>query len=232
MFGDLESQRTAAWLDPFGLTAFDLQTSYWTIAEKNSRTPALSGELLWNRVVWLSLSVSPSWPWAVGSFRYDHARSTTEAAGAIVEAPAIDRADARWIRERPTFARGTPWAQFASQLRLETRPCRPQPAVRADPGLRPDQRPCEHRLPGSDDGDAGLAGHPPHARSPSARGMSFLLIIIITFFAGEMVWRERSLRLEGVVDALPVPTWVPLAGEALALWAAAAVVHRGRACWR
>ncbi len=219
MFGDLESQRTAAWLDPFGLTAFDLQTRYWTIAEKNSRTPALSGEILWNRVVWLSLSVAVL-AWAVGSFRYDHAARRRKR-GVIVEAPPSIE-PIRWIRERPTFARGTPWAQFASQLRLETRF-----VVRSLPFVLIVAFGLINVLANIGYLDL-MMGTPvwpvTHLMLVAiSAGYVFLLNIIITFFAGEMVWRERNLRLEGVVDALPVPTWAFLLAKLFALWAAAGV---------
>jgi hypothetical protein len=46
----------------------------------------------------------------------------------------------------------------------------------------------------------------------------FLLVIIVTFYAGELVWKERSLRLAEVSDALPVPTAVPLLAKLAAQW--------------
>ena len=49
---------------------------------------------------------------------------------------------------------------------------------------------------------------------------SLLLIIIVLFYAGELVWKERGAKINEVTDAMPVPNWVPLAGE----------VHR-RWCW-
>ena len=70
MFSDLESRRTAALLDPFGLSAFDLQTRYWTIVEKNSRLPALMGEVFWNRLSWLALGLTVLVS-TVRRFRYD-----------------------------------------------------------------------------------------------------------------------------------------------------------------
>ena len=54
-------------------------------------------------------------------------------------------------------------------------------------------------------------------------GYSFLLIVIVTFFAGEVVWRERNQRLDDLLDALPVPTWTPVLAKLAALWAAVVV---------
>jgi ABC-type transport system involved in multi-copper enzyme maturation permease subunit len=42
-------------------------------------------------------------------------------------------------------------------------------------------------------------------------------LIIITIYAGELVWRERDTRLQLVFDALPFSTWVPFLSKLLAL---------------
>jgi ABC-type transport system involved in multi-copper enzyme maturation permease subunit len=45
----------------------------------------------------------------------------------------------------------------------------------------------------------------------------WLLYIIVTFYAGELVWRERSQRSAEVTDAFPLPDWIPLTAKLLAL---------------
>lgn len=47
----------AAKIDPFGLAAFLEQTRYWTSMQKNNRLIDLSGNLLFNRVLWINLSI-------------------------------------------------------------------------------------------------------------------------------------------------------------------------------
>ena len=32
--------------------------------------------------------------------------------------------------------------------------------------------------------------------------------LLIVFYAGELVWREREARLSEIADAAPVPEWV------------------------
>ena len=44
-------------LDPFAVSAFLEQTSFWTLQEKNTQLVALEGNLLANRVLWLTLSL-------------------------------------------------------------------------------------------------------------------------------------------------------------------------------
>ncbi|MFN9738996.1 MAG: M1 family aminopeptidase [Pseudomonadota bacterium] len=43
--------------------------------------------------------------------------------------------------------------------------------------------------------------------------MAFFLFLIVTFYAGELVWKERQAKISDVSDALPVPDWVPLAAK-------------------
>ncbi|WP_433835955.1 M1 family aminopeptidase [Flavobacterium anhuiense] len=46
----------AAKIDPFGLAAFLEQTRYWTAIEKNTQLLSLSGNFLFNRIVWICVS--------------------------------------------------------------------------------------------------------------------------------------------------------------------------------
>jgi ABC-2 type transport system permease protein len=219
LFGDLESQKVAALLDPFGLTAFDLQTRYWTIAEKNSRLPAAMGDLFWNRVLWLTLSLG-ALAVAIARFRYDvAARKRRRPAPEVASA---SDTPTQWIRERPGFARGTSLAQFMSLWRFETRAL-----LRSLPFVLILAFGLLNILANMGQLDL-MLGTPvwpvTHLMLLAIQaGYSFLLVLIITFYAGEAVWRDRGLRLDGVVDAAPVPTWAPLLAKLLALWVASAV---------
>jgi ABC-2 type transport system permease protein len=46
---------------------------------------------------------------------------------------------------------------------------------------------------------------------------ALFMLIIITFYSGEIVWREREHRLDQIVDATPMPTWLPFIAKMLAL---------------
>jgi hypothetical protein len=45
------------------------------------------------------------------------------------------------------------------------------------------------------------------------------MLVIIAFYAGELVWRERDNRLDQIVDGTPLPTWLPMVAKLLALMA-------------
>jgi ABC-2 type transport system permease protein len=55
-------------------------------------------------------------------------------------------------------------------------------------------------------------------------GFYLFLVIVLTYYAGELVWKERRVGLHEVYDALPVPDWVPLLAKLCALVAALAVL--------
>ena len=46
---------------------------------------------------------------------------------------------------------------------------------------------------------------------------ALFVLIVITFYAGDLVWRERDAQIHQVQDAMPVPNWVPLAAKFTAL---------------
>ena len=48
---------------------------------------------------------------------------------------------------------------------------------------------------------------------------SFVLfmIIIITFYSGQIIWKERELKADQIIDSLPVANWIPMVSKLVAL---------------
>ncbi|NME67404.1 ABC transporter permease/M1 family aminopeptidase [Flammeovirga aprica] len=53
---DLENEVLSAMLDPLGLSAFKLDSKYFTPQEKNTLTPAFNSFITYNRMIWLLVS--------------------------------------------------------------------------------------------------------------------------------------------------------------------------------
>ncbi|HEV2132095.1 MAG TPA: hypothetical protein VGR27_13365, partial [Longimicrobiaceae bacterium] len=49
------------------------------------------------------------------------------------------------------------------------------------------------------------------------KAASVVVAVLIALFAGELVWRERDVRVNEIADAAPAPDWVFFAGRLLAL---------------
>jgi ABC-2 type transport system permease protein len=54
---DIENHNLVKILDPFALNTFDLITRYWTPVEKNTLHLSITGELLINRILWLGIAI-------------------------------------------------------------------------------------------------------------------------------------------------------------------------------
>ncbi len=48
-------------------------------------------------------------------------------------------------------------------------------------------------------------------------GFNNLLAVILVFYAGELIFKERQAKIADVVDAMPVPNWAPLLAKCFAL---------------
>jgi ABC-type transport system involved in multi-copper enzyme maturation permease subunit len=57
LVSDIEKHTLVKILDPFALNTFNLMTRYWTPVERNTLQLGLTGELLLNRVIWLGVGL-------------------------------------------------------------------------------------------------------------------------------------------------------------------------------
>ncbi|GAB3506498.1 M1 family aminopeptidase [Pseudoxanthomonas daejeonensis] len=220
---DLDSRWIGALLDPSGTTAVGEHIRYWSSAQYNQQLPALTGLLLGNRALWLGVTVLLMWT-TFGLFRADRegivirrrrkavtaeaapALPGVAAAGAPLSLPAVtlrQGASARWTQYRQLAAfdlrgalTGAPFLVMLVLGLLMIFSVLKFGASMYGTELYPVTR----RMLSAIDG-----------------GMGLFLVIIVTFYAGELVWRERSLRVAEATDAYALPDWIPLASKMTAL---------------
>jgi ABC-type transport system involved in multi-copper enzyme maturation permease subunit len=48
-------------------------------------------------------------------------------------------------------------------------------------------------------------------------GLAFIPLIVAIYYAGELVWRERSRRMHEIVDATPMPNWTYVVSKTIAM---------------
>jgi ABC-2 type transport system permease protein len=216
---DVNNHFVAAMLDPFGGRTLALVTRYWSADQSNHQLPALSGVLLFNRVLWSAVSVAMLGA-ALALFRPNREGLQLPRRKQRTEPPML----------RPQAGSATlalPKVQLAGDLRAHLLQLRTQFAFDTLGVLR--------GIPFLIMLALGLAnlfgifmlsgqiyGTPTWPVTHQVLeniegGFQWLLYIIITFYAGELVWRERSQRSAEVSDAFPVPDWVPLAAKLGAL---------------
>jgi ABC-2 type transport system permease protein len=218
---DLQYDTIARLIDPFGGRAVGRAMRYWSATERNTLVPGVGGLLLLNRVIWLGVSVAMlaaahalfRTHRSGGRKRATNARSAPrpmDATPAPVAAPVT-------IVGR-TFDRTTALRQFLHQLRFDA-----VSVLRSLPflillgfgliNLIGSAR-VSNRLFGTE-------AHPVTALMlESLRGSyQFVLALIIAYYAGEVIWRERDARMAEATDATPVAGWVPLLAKTFSLFA-------------
>ena len=229
LLSDIENETFVAMLDPFGGGAFAIATRYWTVAERNALLLPLDGGLLANRLVVLALALLvfgiaySRFSFTVGERRGGRrwwrrerqpangaAEETERAVGAGTSTAAKGAVSAMTAGPpRPTL-RFSGLRQLVRQARLEV-----AAVVRSTAFLVILAFGVLNMIGNATAVDQmfGTPVHPvTHLMISILQGGFLFVFIIVTFYGGEVVWRERTMRVNEVVDALPVPNW--------ALWGA------------
>ncbi|SPE24277.1 Putative membrane protein (fragment) [Candidatus Sulfopaludibacter sp. SbA3] len=209
--GDIENRWVASLVDPFGNEAGDRLTQYWTVAEKNVRLVGLEGLLLWNRVLWLGVGaalVAFTW-W---KFRLALRGAGSKAAGRVEvpEAPAPrsvthDFSHAAALR---ALFRLT-WLNFTETVKNIYFIAIVLAGILVV------------GFAGRSLSDwYGTPTYPVTYQTMAIAGGSFaiFMLILITLYSGELVWRERDAKTNELVDALPLPRWTVFLAKMLALF--------------
>jgi ABC-2 type transport system permease protein len=214
---NLQYRVLAAMLDPFGDEAIDRVTEYWTISEKNSLMLWPQGVLLWNRALWLSIAAAIL-AYTYYKFRFTYSNSAgfrffrRRKTAAIAEAPLplsrpITRIFSISASLRALF--GLSWLGFIETVKNIYF------AVILLAGII-FMAVSAHEL-----GDwYGTQTYPVTYEVLDMAGGAFALfvLIIITYYSGELVWRERDARTHELFDSLPLPTWTQFLSKLLALF--------------
>jgi ABC-type transport system involved in multi-copper enzyme maturation permease subunit len=206
----------AALADPFGGNAMDRLTKYWTPFERNTQLVPLAGIMLWNRLLWLGIGAAFlaltyarfSFSYAVvGGKRRKSIAAEEEINPAVSQAPPV---------VHPEFSSSGSLRQFLSLTHIQFRETVKNvffvvlllagglfaifSAIGVNNPFSTRTYPVTYQM-----------------LELSTVGFFVFALAIITFYAGELVWRERDAGLDQIVDALPVQRWVLFASKLAAL---------------
>ena len=212
----LDNRELAALIDPFGFRALQFETQYWTIAMKNSQLVSLSGMMLINRLIWLGLAVVA----ILGTFRFfsfsQSPKSKRKAGKKVSKTGALSRTAAdKLVIPQVTLhtGLGTRWGQVFNLAGFYCRwMFRQLPficIVLAGIGLT---------LVGALNFNEmyGVHTYPTtYSVLELIDGFTFFFVIICVFYTGELIWKERDVKMNLIYDAMPFPEWVGLTGKFL-----------------
>lgn len=209
---DLDNRALAALLDPFGSAAISRVTEYWSIADKNSQLVPLTGLFLKNRLIWGTVGLLMM---GLCYWRFNFAAISTagkQKKEKVVATPLVTSVP----RVEPSFSGAGLWQLFWRQSWLNLRETVKNVyfIVILLCGVL-----FMFALSNTVTKIYGTSTYPVTFAVLEVLGGSFSLfmLIITTFYAGELVWRERDARIAQLLDALPVPNWLPLTSKLLSL---------------
>ena len=216
--GDIENETLSGLLDPFGFNAFSLATRYWTVFDKNTKLLPIEGIFLWNRILWVGVALAIL-AFAYWKFEFTtgtrKARKKKKGEKAVADAP-IERVSMALPAARQDFGRAGAWKQYFATTKLEILGVFKSIPFLIMLGL------AIANLWGNAVGSRQLYGtniYPVTGQMVDVifGGFGIFALLIAAFYAGDIVWRERNLKLSEVHDAMPTPTWVQWASKLTAL---------------
>jgi ABC-2 type transport system permease protein len=213
---NLENEKLASLFDPFAFTSFGLATRYWTVHERNTQVLPLEGVFLWNRLIWIAVAIT-IFAFAMWRFRFEMRGKRRRGRNGVAQAILPARAD-KIVCATQEFDAHAWLAQFFSTMRLELRSVLKSVAfiILLFLGV------------GNTIGGAAFADSLFDTKIYPVTGVmlrvinsTFLLfaLIIVTFYSGEIVFRERQMRVNEVADGTPVPSSAVWSGKLAALYA-------------
>ncbi|RZS99373.1 ABC transporter permease/M1 family aminopeptidase [Aquimarina brevivitae] len=198
-----QNMEIAALLDPFGLSAFFEQTMYWTPFQKNNELPAYTGFLLWNRIIWICIAVIllvltyKNFSFMKGSVKVKKVKKIdTPNVDSITYIPvltSVTSKKAKWLHcialiklELASIIKSLPFMTILL-LWLVIAVTEIYGSIVDGGTYHESLLPATYLL-------IGLISEP----------LPFLGLIIIIFYSGELVWKERSFNFHEIIDATPV----------------------------
>ena len=202
--------------DPCAIAPFALDTRYWTVFEKNANVLALNGAFLLNRILWLGVAFALL---ALTYYRFKMQVATANGGRKrkIVESDEPLQRIPLWLPVvTQKFDFRAAWQQFASTVAIERR------AIMTGLPFLVILMLGVLNVVGNAFGISSVFGttvYPvTHLMAQAINGGFVVFVLIIaTFYSGEIVWRERSAKLNEVFDTAPAPTWTMWAGKLTAL---------------
>ncbi len=212
---DIQHNRVMSILDPFGFSATTNLTRYWTVAEKNLMTVPFEGLLLYNRLLWLSISLG------VGAvfyrfFKFSKAAPQLKRRKKIVS----EENDYNTSTIIPVVNYATSYAaQFKQWWYLVKFDFKG--VIKAVPFIAITLCGVFMLLSNASYiGEAyGTSAYPVTYMIMDLLTGNFMLflIIIIAFYSGELLWKEIDVKLAPIIDATPLSNHLILLSKLTAM---------------
>ena len=203
---EVDNGLLAALLDPFANQALDEVTRYWSVDERNSALLPLSGALIWNRFLWLGIAAVI---FLVGYLRFTFTERRRPGHLKVADEALHSGADKTLPNIQLHYGWTSQWRRFFALIGSDLRGILGSPVFWIITGLG-----LLMTAITLSEVTSAFGNHSwpvTYHVAEMLRGMSMLFVmVLITFYSGELLWRDRDAGLEGIMNALPVRTSFPL----------------------
>lgn len=223
LLSDIENEQLGGLLDVFGIGAFSIYTKYWTPAEQNTLAPPLTGLIAYNRLLWIAVGLVIS----VVSYQFFSFKSSTKAKKASKKAEStVERKEQYGVFKRwsPHFSASLGFQQLMSVYKINTLSILKSTVfkilllfafillvINVWQGYE----------------YFGLKSYPVTYKvlGDISSGTGIFLIIIVVFFSGELIWRDREVNIHEVIHATPHSSILSMVGRMLSLLSIATLIQ-------
>lgn len=209
--GDVSNKTIGAIADPFGFISFDVATRYWTAAEKNTLYTPLTGLYLVNRLLWLAVG---GLLLAFAALRF---KPTVEEQRGRKQDKELDTVPPGPLpTTRPTPTTSGWWATAGKAGWLAFRDVTKSAVywsfIVAGIAFVLIGVLVSSQIYGTSTWPLSW-----QVLELASSMFQIFVLITLTFYAGEVVWKERDANIADVVDATRSPTWVIFLSKLIAM---------------
>lgn len=207
----VENQTIASLIDPLGSSAMQNAVEYWTVNEKNEQLVPLTWHFIANRLIWITLTgllfgiAFRRFKFTQQVFSFRIRKKSRLLLNRIQ--PVSKYVSIQIPRVKRNFSFKSRLKQLISLSNNEFRNIIRNPYFIAIilTGI------ILLIVNASNIGKMyGTTTFPVTYKVMETLGSTFylFLLIIITFYAGELVWRERDNKTDGIINSMPLPNWI------------------------
>jgi hypothetical protein len=220
LMSDVDNETVAALSDVFGINTYSIETKYFTPSEKNTISPGFSGLLFWNRLIWTGVGIVIL---TLSYFSFSFKKKNKKVKKEKVKTFKEDTVFAL-PKLNPTYNASTNWIQFKSFFYTNFL------SIIKSVTFKILFLFCIIILVADLSGGFeyfGLQSYPlTYKLIDSIKdNTDIFIIIIVVFFSGELIWRDRDSKINEVIDATAHTSFISMAAKALSLVSIASIIN-------
>ncbi|MEJ2113885.1 MAG: hypothetical protein P8X62_09420, partial [Flavobacteriaceae bacterium] len=220
LMSDVDNETLAALTDIFGNRTYSIQTQYYTPIEKNTLSPRFEGLILWNRIIWVLVGFAIL---LISYFSFSFQEKNKK-----VKKEKEDSLDSSSVFSLPKlhfeYNKKTNWLQFKSFFYVNFLSI--VKSVTFKILFIFSAIILISNLVGGFE-YFGLQSYPLTYKVIDLinNASGIFVIIVLVFFSGELIWRDRDNKINEVIDATPHQSLISLSAKALSLVGVTTILH-------